>query len=330
MNRNREISLLTARYLAGEMNSKEENKFLQMMVKDENQKSEFQSLKETWTTLESNPATEIPDSREAWIKLHNRLENDGLLTQTPIRSFNSVNIYLKIAASILIFLAITIPSYYLLNNDPLKNGSIAYVAENSVSTYDLPDGSRVFLKGGSEIDLPGDFLEQRRVNLKGEAYFEIMADPSHPLSIHTKNASISVLGTSFNVKENKSSDETEVMVETGKVKVNNPKGQEIFLNPGQFVRAGKNNIQLEVNKDQNYLSWKTREFHFNNQKLNQVFSLLEEVYQVKIDVLDEDILEFRLTSSYNKQSIDAILKTIGTAFDLKITRERNAYEVIKN
>jgi len=51
---------------------------------------------------------------------------------------------------------------------------------------------------------------------------------------------------------------------------------------------------------------------------------------VKIDVQNKDILEFRLSSSYNKQSVDAILKTIGTAFDLKIKREKNIYEVTKN
>jgi ferric-dicitrate binding protein FerR (iron transport regulator) len=329
MKKSNEISVLAASYFAGEMNEQESDQFLNMMKKDKELNKEFQDLKETWKSLEKG--TNLPDSEAAWNNLHKRLDDDGLLDDNKIKSINPANRILRIAAAFIVFFAISVPAYFLLkDNFQTANDSIRLVADMNVSIYDLPDGSRVFLKNGTEINIPENFQEKRNVKLIGEAFFDIMADPAHPFIIDTENARITVLGTSFNVKENRKMNETEILVESGKVKVDSKNGEELILNPGQFARAGRNTLNLEKNEDQNYLAWKTREFNFENEKLDRIFILLEEVYKVDISMKDKEIGEFRLTSSYSKQSIDSILQTIGTAFDLKITRKRNSYELSKN
>src|SRR6185437_8879402 len=64
----------------------------------------------------------------------------------------------------------------------------------------LPDGSRVWLNNISSLRYPTSFRgKDRRVALTGEAYFEIAGDAGKPFIVQVKEASIEVLGTSFNV-----------------------------------------------------------------------------------------------------------------------------------
>ena len=56
---------------------------------------------------------------------------------------------------------------------------------------------------------------------------------------------------------------------------------------------------------------------------------LEESYHVDINADDPDLSELRITTSYSGQSIDAILETIGTAFDLNVSHKENSYYLTK-
>lgn len=332
MKNSNEISVLSASYLAGEMSKSQETRFLRMIDRDENLKREFRNLKEVWKKLELELGMEIPDSEPAWNKLHSRLDEEGLLPDSPSKKVYLSSTFIRVAASIIIFIAVALPAYFLLNNaDNPAAGGLKYQAEQNISAYDLPDGSRVFLNKGSSISLAGNFQEQRYVDLDGEAYFDIMADPANPFIIQTRNAKVTVLGTSFNVKENRDTRDTEVFVESGKVKVKSLNtDEEIVLNPGGFAHADRRHISPGKKPDPNYLAWKTREFHFENEEIRNVFSLLEEVYQVKIRFNDQNVGSLRLTSSYSRQSIDAILNTIATAFNMQVTRKNGIYEVKKN
>src|SRR5690606_4900850 len=64
----------------------------------------------------------------------------------------------------------------------------------------LPDGTKVWLNGGSEIKYPGRFDKTRRVvELEGEAYFAVVKQNDVPFLVSTKGQEIQVLGTEFNI-----------------------------------------------------------------------------------------------------------------------------------
>lgn len=63
----------------------------------------------------------------------------------------------------------------------------------------LPDGSRVRLNGGTRIVYLTLFGDQRRVEVDGEAYFEVEHDARRPFVVVTGEVSSTVLGTTFNV-----------------------------------------------------------------------------------------------------------------------------------
>jgi ferric-dicitrate binding protein FerR (iron transport regulator) len=328
MNPNSDIHVLSANYLAGEMNSRQERKFLKMLASHPDQKATFEKLKTDWDYMLTRHDNSQPDTHAAWNSLYTKLDADGLLVN-PAIPVQRIPMYTwRLAASILLILAISIPAVLYFQGRSGITADTSFAAEEQTMSYDLPDGSRVFLKKGSEISFSARFENDRKLSLQGEAYFDVMADPAHPFRITTGEAVISVLGTEFNVKENEAAGHTEVLVESGNVLVRGRgNSQEINLTPGEFAISTRKQVSLEKQADTNYLAWKTRIFEFRNKPLQEVFALLEDVYQVKILVEDEKINDLRLTSSYHKQSAEAVLNTIGAAFGLNIVHDSENYEV---
>lgn len=322
MKKENNIWALSAKYLSGEMNAEEELKFQVSLSKDPNLKLEFENIEKTWGNLAKNKTEETSDS---WNNLHSRLEEDGLLEQEDVNYRSRFYFLSRAAAVILILLAFGFTARYISSDNahPFSNLTHFEAVEN-VSSYTLPDGSRVFLNKGSHLSYSDDFGENRKIQLKGEGFFEVVSDLQHPFEIKTQNAYVKVLGTSFNVKE--TSESTEILVESGKVQlVKDQDSKGIFLLRGEFGKStGKVELK-ETNTDVNYLSWKTREFQFSDQNLNEVFEVLAKSYHIEIKILDSEINNFKINSSYKQQSIDAILKTVCTAFDLKCEKKENNY-----
>jgi len=229
-----------------------------------------------------------------------------------------------------LILAIGIPALYFGVIREKGGETTHYLADEGVSTVDLPDGSRVFLNEGAEITYSKSFKNQRSVKLSGEAFFEVMKDPRNPFSVHSGGMVVTVLGTSFNVKQLHHSSDAEVYVKTGKVKVSLDQSDHVlYLEPEQFGVVTNNTLSSQELEDPNYISWKTKEFKFVNSALTDVLTELEESYHVKIHAEDVDISDLRITTTYSGLSINAILETIGTAFNMNLSQRDNDYILTK-
>jgi len=326
MSRSKDIQM--ARYLAGEMTTKEEITFLNEFEESQEQLSELRNMEKNWKYFDKNPSPKDWNSVKAWDQLHQKLESEGLLEDQDERPDRArFTPLLKIAASIALVLAIGIPALYfgVIRDNP--DGPIRHhLAEEGVTTVDLPDGSRVYLNKGAEVSYSLAFKNQRAVELKGEAFFEVMSDPQNPFTVRSAGMTVTVLGTSFNVKQLDKPSDIEVYVKTGKVRVALEKSdQYIQLQPEEFGFVENSKLTSSAQKDPNYISWKTKDFKFVNSALIDVLQELEESYHVDIHTEDLDLSEMRITTSYSGQSIDAILETIGTAFEMSVSHKENSY-----
>jgi len=324
--------IMMARYLAGEMGSKEEIAFREQLKRDHELEKELEHMEKGWKQLSEDPRPGSIDSGKAWDKLYGRLKADGLLDENiPGQGKRVVMPFLRIAASILLVLALGIPALYLgVIRNHTRDTAQKQVTEQGVTTVDLPDGSRVFLNERSEITYQRDFDEGRNVELRGEAFFEVMSDPVNPFTVRSGKVVISVLGTSFNVKEVSDEHAVEVFVESGKVRMAlESTGEFITLEPGSTGCAGSSLVTRSGMPEPNYISWKTKDFKFVDEELVNVLRELEESYHVTIHTDDEELDGLRITTTYSEQSIDAILETIGTAFDMTIRKKRGDYFLIR-
>ena len=330
MSRNRDTEM--ARYLAGEMSMKEELAFMSDSGKSREQLSELKKMEKHWKYYDENPSRKNWNSDGAWMRLHQKLESEGLLddqTERPGRI--QITPLLRIAASLALILAISIPAlFYGLIRDNNKDSIIHHLSKEGVSTVDLPDGSRVYLNEGAELSYSKAFKNQRAVELTGEAFFEVMSDPQNPFTVHSGEILVSVLGTSFNVKEVEHTSNVEVYVLTGKVRVSLENTEQfIQLEPEQFGFVKNSSLSSSDQEDPNYISWKTKDFKFVNSALIEVLQELEDSYHVEIHTDELDLSDMRITTSYSGQSIDAILETIAAAFEMNVSSREDGYLLTK-
>ncbi len=329
MKNNHNIAILSARFLAEEMSECEKAAFLNQLKNNRTMQDEFEKMKKTWNNMDTIPSGKFNHTGKAWEELKNRLYSDSLLSEPASPPHTPGWYILRIAAGIAILSIIWVGiSRIFSDRTTIQYETISYNASGSVSGYVLADGSHVFLNEGSEIKIPDNFTQNRTLELSGEAYFDVTHDPSRPFSIYADNTVITVLGTTFNVKENKSDGMVEVLVESGRVRVHDKQDESgITLLPGQFGKSDGKKTVLDVQEDVNYLSWKTRTFRFVNSGLDKVFSTLELSYHVKVDTGSLNLADMKLTSTYKDQSFESIIQTICTAFNLSYIRTDSGYRI---
>jgi ferric-dicitrate binding protein FerR (iron transport regulator) len=195
----------------------------------------------------------------------------------------------------------------------------------------LEDGSRIFLNRNSELRYKKNFgKKERNVILKGEAFFDIAHDASKPFTIDAGNASVKVLGTSFNVITTNQYSEVEVFVKTGKVMLSDPeKSRSLELDPGFIGKIDGEKAEKSINTNPNYLSWNTGLLVYNGQKLETVFKDLKRVYNMDIVADDKSILENRWTSPIDNLNEETIIRLICASFNLGYVKDGKEYHLVK-
>ncbi|HJT74183.1 MAG TPA: FecR domain-containing protein [Chitinophaga sp.] len=151
----------------------------------------------------------------------------------------------------------------------------------------LPDGSKVWLNAASSIRFPTAFAgQERKVEVSGEAYFEVAKAASMPFRVVTKGMTIEVLGTHFNVNAYEDDPENNTTLMEGRIKVIvNDTHAEQLLQPGQQSKLGKDgSFHLLSNVDvEEALAWKNGYFQFNGENIRSVMKKLARWYDVDVE-----------------------------------------------
>jgi len=311
--------------LSGELDQAQARLFLEKVKNNPQMKNDYELMKKTWDQFNANPEAKYMDTGQAWSKLNKRMDDDGLLEeQLTVTGTHNMQYFLRIAAVILVILAVGIPAVYYSAHKNEQQELMTYEAQEGTLTVDLPDGSRVFLNEGAGLKVDEEFENMRNVKLRGEGFFDVLSDPQRPFHVNSGKVTVTVLGTSFNIRENTDAS-VEVFVETGKVKVElAERDQSITLGPGQLAKANMN-LETTTLEDENYLSWKTKEFKFVDEPVDNILHILERSYHVEVKTGDMAVSNLRLTTTYNNQSFDAILTTICTALDMNYEKKGKVY-----
>ena len=182
-----------------------------------------------------------------------------------------------------------------------KGNSVAYVAGDNTSkevayntmftpngrTFSvvLADGTKVWLNAASSIKFPVAFIgNERRVEITGEAYFEVVKNAAKPFHVSANGTDVQVLGTHFNVNVYTNEDDQRTTLLEGKVKIMS-NGKTVLLDPGQQARI---NAQHEISLFDNVdvgevMAWKDGYFSFSdNANLQTVMRQLERWYDVEV------------------------------------------------
>ena len=178
-----------------------------------------------------------------------------------------------------------------LSYDPTSKNS-REVVYNTISTpkggqyqLELPDGSQVWLNATSSIHFPTSFIgTERRIEITGEAYFEIARDPNMPFIVTVNNAEVQVLGTHFNINAYNDEDNVKTTLLEGSVRFVID-GNINILRPGQqaqLTKEGMTKVVSNVDVDE-VVAWKNGMFDFENAGIETVMRQLCRWYDVEVE-----------------------------------------------
>lgn len=150
---------------------------------------------------------------------------------------------------------------------------------------ELPDGSLVWLNSSSSIHFPTSFVKkERRVDITGEAYFEVAKDPGKPFIVSVNNSEVQVLGTHFNINSYHEEDDLKTTLLEGSVRFVKDATTSI-LKPGQQAQLTKNGsvrVVSDVDVDK-VVAWKNGLFDFENAGIETVMRQLSRWYDVEVE-----------------------------------------------
>jgi len=187
----------------------------------------------------------------------------------------------------------------------------------------LPDGTLVWLNAGSKMSYAQDFgINERTLNLTGEAYFEVTKNKHIPFKVHTEELDVKVLGTKFNFRNYKDDLEAKVCLLEGKVALNT-REKETILHPDQQALLDKKTGKLSVSGTKAAYSaeWTNDRLYFDEVLLSDIIKELERSYDVKITVADDTLNTIRFYGNFRKreQSIQEIMDVLSSTDKMTYT-----------
>ncbi len=148
----------------------------------------------------------------------------------------------------------------------------------------LPDGTLVWLNAATTLKYPAHFESgERRVELHGEAYFEVAKNEKLPFRVVlADSAGITVLGTHFNVMAYPNEQAKEITLMEGKVRVSNGSTTST-LDPGMQASIKGADISTATGVDtEEIMGWKNGLFIFHDAPIEAIMRQVERWYDAKV------------------------------------------------
>lgn len=324
---------LVAKKLSGELSDKEEEKLRQLNAKNPENQAAYEQMKQNWEKMQAPADHYQPDTEKGWQRMKFRLDSErGLYEHEPglsetkrgkvRRLFPGIG---AIAASVVLLMAVGV---WWWQSAYAPGEVMLATAENETQMYWLPDSSQVWLNENSSLTYSDDFDENHRiVSLTGEAFFEVKEAEGRRFTIFSEGAKTEVIGTSFNLSAYPG-EVVSVQVVSGKVAFA-PAGEDnaVFLEPGYQAVLSDRGLVEEKSPimNPNFRAWQNRQLLFSNTSLQEVISLLEEVYDTEIKLSNPDLANCRYTATFEGASLEEIMHVLSVTGDLSFEQQGNQY-----
>ena len=327
----KDFNNLITRKLSGELTPEQERDFQKLLRNDSERESLFQELQKIWNSAGSVVEGEQYNLDAEWDLMQDLIPNlklESQVKQSEVKTRSLLYYTYRVAAMLLVGLIIGLGLTY--GTRILYNQQI--IAWDQPVDVILEDGTLITINRDSRIRFKKKFAsDERKVFLKGEAWFDVASDPASPFVIDAGSALVEVLGTSFNVNAYRENPVVEITVESGVVTLTSKqeKQEQIVLKAGNSGKYNKERKELELiqSSDPNQISWKTRDLYFDGSSLQEVVDLINQVYDAHLIISNEALASCQITVTFKGQSLDAILNVLESTLDLEILQVGNQFRL---
>jgi transmembrane sensor len=294
----------------------------------------FRELQKVWDAYPLLHKMEQYNALEALMKVHKRIHKN--------KSRHWISYLQRIAA--LLFMPLLLYSGYLtFKNHPSGKAVPTESMWQTITTppgvkscFVLPDSTKVWLNSSSSVTYPLSFTgDIRRVEVTGEAFFDVKEDQEHPFVAGLGKINVKVLGTRFNVINYEKENQVEVILESGNILLcqgtyNNEKTI-ADLKPGELAIYDKENNSYVIMAVQTdiYTSWINGKLIFKDESMDIVVRRLNHWFNVEIEVADKEILDYVYTATFQNESLDQILEllTISAPIRYRVIQREKEEEI---
>ena len=318
-NEHNPIDLLIANYLSGEASQSEKDELTSWIDESPANKRIFEETQRIWAKNQTYfAASDISSDREK-IK-------DQIIQQLskPAKTVSLSTWIYRVAAILALPVMLGI-GWYLGSTEISSETQMCEVTapKGQISKCVLADGTEVWLNAGSTLKydaaLKGNL---REVNLNGEAYFKVSKNKHKPFVVTTEHARIKVLGTIFNLKAYSGENKVETTLEEGSVvfSLNESATKPVELKPGEQLAYDVSERTITLGKVETYLhtAWKDGKFVFKDADLKDIITELERLYDVRIRVENEKLLQLRFRGVFEyEQNIFSALEALEQTTNMK-------------
>ena len=223
--------------------------------------------------------------------------------------------YRQVAAVLVPLIAISASMYFF--SKPTQTTAQAWleinVPKGARIEFFLPDSTSGWLNSGAKLKYPAEFTRHRKVELIGEAFFNVSHREQSDFTVGVRDMDIKVLGTQFNVAAYTNEAVTEVVLKEGRVEINGTATTfSRVINPGEKI-SYNHETRLHTIKAVDpdiYAAWMDGYLVIDNEPLAQVAKKLERWYNVDVSIQDEKLKNFRLKATFQEEPVEEVLRFI--------------------
>ncbi|MBC6492251.1 hypothetical protein BC349_14410 [Flavihumibacter stibioxidans] len=331
------IDELLVKFLLGECTPKEAMAAMDWIEESDANRSYYDHFSLIWTKSREIAASSKVDENAAWERFLRKVNpadggnaavkkewtraEDG--ERSKIVRISERNFLFR-AAAVLAVIITGLMGYFAFER-LLKPEDIQVATTNNTGKTELPDGSNIILNKHSALSYPSRFRgNSRQVKLKGEGFFSIKPNKDKPFIVTVNDFTVTVLGTSFNIRE--TPDSTVIVVETGIVRVNG-KGSQLALRAGEktTIHHREGVLKKEKQPDQLYNYYRTKTFTCDNTPLWKLVEVLNQAYGANIIIGNPSIRNLPLTTTFNEEPLNKILNIITQTLDISLQQQGDKF-----
>lgn len=312
-------------YLTNSLTPEEKQSLQEWLDASEENKKYFSDMQEIWMAA-SDETDEMNFNKKHAYQLFLQRTETGIQQQNNRqKGFFLLRPWMYAAAMmVLIFLCGTIA--FQSGKRVIRNQLTQITVEapyGSKTKLYLPDGTLVWLNAGSKMSYAQDFgINERTLDLTGEAYFEVTKKKDIPFKVHTGELDVKVLGTKFNFRNYQDDLEAKVCLLEGKVALTTGK-TETALQPDQQALLNKKTGKLFISTTKAAYSaeWTNGRLYFDEALLPDIVKELERSYNMKITIADDALNSVRFYGNFRRkeQSIQEIMDVLSSTDKMTYT-----------
>lgn len=318
---------LIIRYFGGWCTPEETARVEKWLEQESNERRMQEWLWEDW---EEQQQEKMPEDMAARLKAGVQ-EAAGVRRQRPLR-----RLYARIAAAAAVA-AFVISAAFLFRNGNAAGDTFVAVYKDSISNttamprkISLPDGSGVWLNSGAVLYVADNFGEkERRVKIKGEAFFDIARDMEHPFYTEAAGVTTRVLGTSYNVEAYPGEEDVRVSLLSGKVSIA-AADTAFTLSPGQMAvyTAGKRRFAQETFAAVDPSAWIKGKIVLNRVPLPAVLNRLGRIYNVSIQFDPYQLADKYIEGEFGRNEFPEVLTSVLFVHQLRFSVTKEGQYII--